>query len=347
MTQMQIMDRKLELITAYLLAKDAGSRKRAEETLKEFLENLPFQGEARRAKTRNETIRDVLVELGAGEHLDGYEYLVEAIEAKLDGKRRHIYAGVARKHEITESRVERACRGVVSWIFRVAGPKVFELEGESFASQNLVRIEPKKDFPEKLTLTGLDSVCRLIRNEANDLFQADQILVQVESYNTVKVFTTLDGEMDRCWLYQCRADTPEAKTNRWLDHEEAVIQLQSMYIPNSDTAYLLQLLSSVSKDSKVTTLDNGVTQSVEARTGVALRGSVPVKPRVKLMPFRTFLEVAQPESEFILRLDSNGQINLIGADGGAWKLEAVRSIAAYFDEQLGDLVEAGRVVVLR
>lgn len=232
-------------------------------------------------------------------------------------------------------------------IVRLAGPKVFELEGESFASQNLVRIEPKKDFPEKLTLTGLDSVCKLIRNEANDLFQADQILVQAESYNTVKVFTTLDGEMDRCWLYQCRADTPEAKTNRWLDHEEAVIQLQSMYIPNSDTAYLLQLLSSVSKDSKVTTLDNGVTQSVEARTGVALRGSVPVKPRVKLMPFRTFLEVAQPESEFILRLDSNGQINLIGADGGAWKLEAVRSIAAYFDEQLGDLVEAGRVVVLR
>lgn len=123
MTQMQIMDRKLELITAYLLAKDAGSRKQAEQTLKEFLENLPFQGETRRARTRNEAIRDVLVELGAGEHLDGYEYLVEAIEAKLDGKRRHIYAGVARKHEITESRVERACRGVVSWVFRVGEPE--------------------------------------------------------------------------------------------------------------------------------------------------------------------------------------------------------------------------------
>jgi len=65
------------------------------------------------------------------------------------------------------------------------------------------------------------------------------------------------------------------------------------------------------------------------------------------MPFRTFLEVAQPESEFILRLDGSGQINLIGADGGAWKLEAVRNIAAYFEEKLGDLVEAGRVVVLR
>ena len=78
-----------------------------------------------------------------------------------------------------------------------------------------------------------------------------------------------------------------------------------------------------------------------------LLGNVQVKPRVTLRPFRTFLEVAQPESEFILRLNDRGEINLIGADGGAWKLEAVRNIAAYFEEKLGDMVEAGRVVVLR
>ena len=76
-------------------------------------------------------------------------------------------------------------------------------------------------------------------------------------------------------------------------------------------------------------------------------GNVQVKPRVTLRPFRTFLEVAQPESEFILRLNDRGEVNLIGADGGAWKLEAVRNIAAYFEEKLGDMVEAGRVVVLR
>lgn len=76
-------------------------------------------------------------------------------------------------------------------------------------------------------------------------------------------------------------------------------------------------------------------------------GNVTVKPRVTLRPFRTFLEVEQPESVFILRLNSNGEINLISADGGAWKLEAVRNIAGYFEEHLKDLVESGRVVVLR
>lgn len=34
------------------------------------------------------------------------------------------------------------------------------------------------------------------------------------------------------------------------------------------------------------------------------------------------------------------------ADGGAWKLEAKRNIAAYLGEQLADLVESGNVVVM-
>ena len=48
-----------------------------------------------------------------------------------------------------------------------------------------------------------------------------------------------------------------------------------------------------------------------------------------------------------MRLDDNGQIKLVEADGGAWKLEATRNIAGYFEENLKDLVESGRVVVLR
>lgn len=37
---------------------------------------------------------------------------------------------------------------------------------------------------------------------------------------------------------------------------------------------------------------------------------------------------------------------LYEADGGAWKLEAKRNIAAYLGEKLADLVENGNVVVM-
>lgn len=40
------------------------------------------------------------------------------------------------------------------------------------------------------------------------------------------------------------------------------------------------------------------------------------------------------------------RLPLYEADGGAWKLEAKRNIAAYLGEQLADLVERGSVVVM-
>ena len=80
--------------------------------------------------------------------------------------------------------------------------------------------------------------------------------------------------------------------------------------------------------------------------GVALKEQQTVQPIVHLQPYRTFLEVKQPASDFLLRIDKDGHPALYEADGGAWKLEAKRRIAAYLGEQLADLMESGNVVVM-
>ena len=67
---------------------------------------------------------------------------------------------------------------------------------------------------------------------------------------------------------------------------------------------------------------------------------------MELKPFRTFLEVAQPESEFILRVNDKGNIGLFEADGGVWKLEAKRNIAAYFEKELADFISDKKVIVM-
>lgn len=100
------------------------------------------------------------------------------------------------------------------------------------------------------------------------------------------------------------------------------------------------------KDPRAVVVDSGVTQEVSVRRGVALKEQQTVQPIVHLQPYRTFLEVAQPASDFLLRIDKDGHPALYEADGGAWKLEAKRSIAAYLGEQLADLVESGNVVVM-
>ena len=88
------------------------------------------------------------------------------------------------------------------------------------------------------------------------------------------------------------------------------------------------------------------TASASVRTGAVLKEQQTVQPIVRLQPYRTFLEVEQPASDFLLRLDKEGRPALYEADGGAWKLEAKRNIAAYLGEQLADLVESGKVVVM-
>lgn len=108
----------------------------------------------------------------------------------------------------------------------------------------------------------------------------------------------------------------------------------------------LDLLSRMSKDSGVTTRDNGVSQEVEARQGVSLKALVQVKPRVALRPFRTFLKVEQPVSEFLLRLDDDGNVGLFEADGGMWQQTAKASIAAYFEDKLAQEVKDGKIVVM-
>lgn len=67
---------------------------------------------------------------------------------------------------------------------------------------------------------------------------------------------------------------------------------------------------------------------------------VDVPNQVKLQPFRTFAEVKQPESEFVFRLKKSGEniyAGIFEADGGAWKLEAIKRIKGYLEKELSGM----------
>lgn len=222
--------------------------------------------------------------------------------------------------------------------------QTFEVGGQTYTDGHLTRIPPHVDRPECITVSGLDGVCKLIRTELEKV--GVTILVQAKSYKTVEVMTTYLPDFSRNVLYRAEADVPGLRTG-FRDRETALIELRSLFIPNEGTQYLLDLLSRITDEKSVSSRDNGVTQVVEARQGVALNAVVEVKPRILLRPFRTFLEVEQPESEFLLRVDADKGIGFFEADGGVWRLEAKRNIADYFGRHLADLIDAGRVVVMQ
>lgn len=65
---------------------------------------------------------------------------------------------------------------------------------------------------------------------------------------------------------------------------------------------------------------------------------------VYVKPYRTFQEVDQPESPFLIRVSERG-ISFTEADGGMWKLKARETIKAFLEERLQQEVSEGSVVI--
>lgn len=222
--------------------------------------------------------------------------------------------------------------------------KTFRIGDETYSDRELHRIEPHVDRPRAFTVSGLDGICKLVRQELDRLDTT--VFIEAENHREVRVVTTYRDDFSRDALYFAKADAPGLSIG-WRDQNRAIIELRSLCLPGEGVDYLLDLLSRITFDDSLELRDNGVSQSVKAQQGVSLASLVNIKPRVMLRPFRTFLEVEQPESEFLVRVDKDKGIGLFEADGGIWKLEAKGNIVRYFEEKLADLVEAGKVIVMQ
>lgn len=71
---------------------------------------------------------------------------------------------------------------------------------------------------------------------------------------------------------------------------------------------------------------------------------------VRLIPYRTFLEVEQPESEFVFRItEGRGgapAFKLVAADGGRWEAVAVDNVKSYLMEALADIPNREQITII-
>lgn len=234
-------------------------------------------------------------------------------------------------------------QGAVQEIANLAENKLYDIGGFTYSDKELELIENPYKFPRTNTLGSLDGIAQMIKTEIKrfDL----PLFIGVYSHDEIHVFSTYDKDnFKRIDPYQAKASLG-INFGRWMDQEQAIIHLKTAFIQNEDSEYVLKLLSSISQEDGVKTDDNGITQTVTAKTGIAMKTNVAVKPIVKLRPYRTFLEVEQPESDFILRMGEGPKIALFEADGGMWKIQAKKNIKQYFEEELKDEIGRGDVIV--
>ena len=159
--------------------------------------------------------------------------------------------------------------------------------------------------------------------------------VRVVNTRRVEVLTPMCGYYkERDVVAECDALVPDIPFGKFMDVDEFQIMLQSRFEDSTNRALVLQLSGSLRSEQSNQIADDGVSQKVTIKRGVATADDVTVKNPVTLRPLRTFYEVEQPESPFILRFNENANAALFEGDGGAWKLRAVENIRSWLVAKL-------------
>lgn len=226
----------------------------------------------------------------------------------------------------------------LQYIVGMSAPSIREIGGHTYSDKPLTYIahNPKASSVE---MTTLSSLVEYIKADIDTM--REKMIVHVTSPTCVELYSQLDDDRKREYLVEVKAQVPEFRYGNYMDHESFLIALQSKFIPNDDRELLLKFAGTVENGTLAQYGDDGVTQKATVKTGIASKGDVIVPNPVKLRPFRTFIEVEQPESSFVFRMreGANGEIAcaIFEADGGAWKNTAMKNIKEYLQFELADL----------
>lgn len=225
-------------------------------------------------------------------------------------------------------------------ILSLASPTRVEDGSRSYSDRSLYPIQAPVISPVDVsTLAGFTD---LITNGIEKF--PDEVLVHVVDESQVQLIAKLSDNWARRFVYANAelTQTTGFQFGQFLNHEAFLIGISSCFTSAGDRDYLLKLASNISTERVGTSSDDGISQQVGMKAGVVLKTQETVRARVSLAPYRTFREVEQPTSEFVLRVKQGGEgvvpsLALFEADGGAWKITAIENVARYLRPAVGNI----------
>lgn len=202
-----------------------------------------------------------------------------------------------------------------------------------FSADDLSPVIPPTIVPFQVeTLSGLIDVIS---------HSAAELIVQVNSPAQVTVCeANLDMYNRRPVLAIARIpDRARFQFETFMPAEQFVIGLHSLFVPSEDLTYAIKVASNLQAEKVATSSDDGISQEVAISRSITLRGFETIRSRVRLAPFRTFDDVEQPTSDFILRLHNKREeepphCGLFLADGGAWRGSIMLQLGIYLEKEL-------------
>lgn len=229
-------------------------------------------------------------------------------------------------------------------------PEIVEHDGVDYIKTAHGYEQLRKPHTSKIETNSLDGLVKLIKNHENDLDDEMSdiyfpLIVNID-FNYIEVMSALNTDKSRSYLFEANPMIPQLKIGYNVSVEEMIILLSTSFIQTENTQKFIESLSSLRVVEEVEFNDDGIGQTVTAKQGASMNAKFKVQPIVKLKPIRTYAEIEQVESKFLFRVNKDGSVCLREADGGMWKYETQKRIAAYLEENLKELIEKNEVVVI-
>ncbi|MEE1085791.1 MAG: hypothetical protein U0L05_01255 [Schaedlerella sp.] len=242
--------------------------------------------------------------------------------------------------------LERALQFITDLKERSMEPKVVTIDGRIYCNKDLKRyhVFDKASCIEVNTLTA---IVDFIKGKPEEL--RETMLLHIKSPTKVCLYSGLIDERDREHLMEANAIVNSFSFDRWYDQERFLIELQANFLNTEDLEKIKMVSGNIKAGTTANYDDDGVSQKTTIKSGIANNTDVIVPNPVKLKPYRTFNEVQQPESDYVFRIRDTGrgpEFKLVEADGGIWKMAAMKSMKEYFEFELKEELEKLHITVI-
>ena len=217
----------------------------------------------------------------------------------------------------------------------VSKADIHTINGKTFSSHHLNEVKALEPEPTAVELPTLRAFADFIESEPS--INQKNLVAIVHAPDHVALCSTIFGDQkQRATFAGARVPADPFPFGAKLDLETFIVSIQSQFVQDDTTKNILSVVGNIVHETKAQVEDDGVTQRVTARQGIARNAEVQLPNPVALSPYRTFREVEQPESNFVLRIENTQvpRISLHEADGGVWKLDAIANIKEMLKKQL-------------
>ena len=175
------------------------------------------------------------------------------------------------------------------------------------------------------SLSGVADFCNMLAIGGSKVFVLDPVNV------TVVGPIIEDRNRGDNYLIATPAVNFEGVNCHNLELEAFIVYLQTNFVIDDAVETLITIFKKIDLDDETSFQDDGFTTQVTVRDGAKLAIADIPNP-IELRPYRTFPEIPQPASPFLLRVKKSGKnlyFTLHDVQDQKWRIEALADIKTY------------------